>query len=191
MSATKEAPGLVFEVPMRTGRGQNDREHWREKAHRIKREKEIISLALKAYQPIAGVLLENLLENIAQQSPVLITLTRIAPSQGLDGDNLSGALKAVRDRIAKAMRVDDRESERLAWKYDQKRGPWGVRVEFSARKPEVQGPGWTAEDWKEVASWLGAAQVNVQRGGMTRRQEWLARLAEDAEAMAIALGGRG
>lgn len=183
-----DSPGLMFEVPLRTGAGQNDREHWRAKAHRVKREKETVSLVLQAYQPVEGTRLEEVLSAMARRGPVRVTLTRIAPSKGLDGDNLSGALKAVRDAVAKAMRVDDRESARLAWKYEQERGPWAVRVAVSARKPEV--PAWTAKAWRRVADGLrDAAACRGEPGDPSRAS--MEQLAEDAEAMARAIGGKG
>ena len=61
--------------------------------------------------------------------PVVVTLTRLAPSSGLDvGDNLEGSLKAVRDQIAEWLGVDDRDA-RVVWKYAQRREAWGVLVE--------------------------------------------------------------
>ncbi len=49
-----------------------------------------------------------------------VTLTRIAPSSGLDDDNLRAALKAVRDGVADAMGINDRDP-RVLWIYDQRR----------------------------------------------------------------------
>lgn len=54
--------------------------------------------------------------------PVSVLLVRIAPSVGLDDDNLVGALKAVRDEVAKAIGVDDGKKGGITWKYDQRRG---------------------------------------------------------------------
>jgi hypothetical protein len=48
-----------------------------------------------------------------------ITLTRIAPRK-LDTDNLTRSLKAVRDGIADALRIDD-GNERLSWHYRQEK----------------------------------------------------------------------
>ena len=62
--------------------------------------------------------------------PCTVLLVRVAPSNGLDSDNLQGALKACRDGVAEWLGVDDRDP-RVAWRYDQRRGPWSVEVEVS------------------------------------------------------------
>jgi hypothetical protein len=64
-----------------------------------------------------------------------VVLTRIAPSDGLDrGDNDGGALKRVRDGVARALGVDDRNNGdgSVAWRVEQERGQWGVRVEIES-----------------------------------------------------------
>jgi len=60
----------------------------------------------------------------------VVTLTRIAPSNGLDDDNLAGALKACRDEIAEWIGVNDRDRKTVRYEYEQERGPWGVRIEW-------------------------------------------------------------
>jgi hypothetical protein len=62
--------------------------------------------------------------------PCTVLLTRVAPSAGLDDDNLSGALKGVRDEVAKWLGVDDRHRTQVRYRYAQARGTWGVRIEF-------------------------------------------------------------
>jgi hypothetical protein len=57
-------------------------------------------------------------------------LTRFAPSNGLDDDNLTGALKGVRDAVAQWLEVDDRDRSRVRYVYEQQRGSWGVGIEF-------------------------------------------------------------
>jgi hypothetical protein len=58
----------------------------------------------------------------------VVTLTRVAPSNGLDGDNLQGSLKACRDGVADWLKVDDRDP-RVTWLYEQRRGKeWTVEV---------------------------------------------------------------
>jgi fatty acid-binding protein DegV len=64
--------------------------------------------------------------------PCTVTMTRVAPSEGLDDDNLRSALKAVRDQIAAWLGVDDRDPL-VRWAYDQKRGAardYAVEVAF-------------------------------------------------------------
>lgn len=105
---------------MRTGRGQNDREHWAAKARRVKKERGTVAWSVRAgFGPAADVSL-----------PLVVTLTRVAPSDGLDGDNLQGALKASRDGVADWLEVDDADP-RVNWQYAQRRskaGEWAVEV---------------------------------------------------------------
>lgn len=63
--------------------------------------------------------------------PVRVKLTRIGRKE-MDGDNLQGALKAVRDGIADAIEIDDGD-KRMTWDYAQEIGKgYSVRVEISA-----------------------------------------------------------
>lgn len=103
-------------LPIRTVSTLNLREHWAKRAARAKTHRRT-ALAL-ARSLAAGTGL-----------PAVVTLTRIAPSNGLDGDNLQGALKSVRDGVADAFGVDDRDP-RLQWRYAQRRGKqYAVMVE--------------------------------------------------------------
>lgn len=65
--------------------------------------------------------------NVRPPLPCTVVLTRVAPSNGLDTDNLAGALKGCRDAVAHWLGVDDRDP-RIVWAYDQRRGPWAVEV---------------------------------------------------------------
>lgn len=103
-------------IPMRTVPGMNVREHFRTRAKRVSAEKECVAWELHRMQkpPI----------------PCSVLLTRSAPSNGLDDDNLAGALKSVRDAVATWLGVDDGKRETVRYRYSQKRGPWGVGIEF-------------------------------------------------------------
>lgn len=63
-----------------------------------------------------------------------VTITRCAPSDGLDRDNLGAALKPVQDGVARALGVDDRDAREtvrpgpVEWERGQERGPWGVKI---------------------------------------------------------------
>lgn len=65
--------------------------------------------------------------------PLDVTLTRHAPSAGLDDDNLRGALKHVRDGVADALGLPSDRDPRVSWHYHQARGDWGVRVALAPR----------------------------------------------------------
>lgn len=101
---------------MRTSSGLNAREHWRARHGRVSKEREAVSWMLKTAQRPA--------------LPCSVLLTRVAPSNGLDDDNLVGSLKSVRDAVAWWLGVDDRDRLTVSYRYAQLRGPWSVRIEF-------------------------------------------------------------
>jgi hypothetical protein len=106
-------------VPIKTVGGMNVREHWRQRARRVKNERYTTRLILLASEPPA--------------LPCVVTLTRLSPGK-LDGDNLQGAGKAVRDQVADFLGIDDAD-ERIEWRYAQERCPpkhFGVRVRIEA-----------------------------------------------------------
>lgn len=98
---------MRVEIPLRTGRGQNDREHHMAKARRVKSERQAVQWLLGG-KPRPAL-------------PCTVTLTRVAPSNGLDGDNLQGSLKALRDGVADWLKVNDADA-RVDWRYAQRRG---------------------------------------------------------------------
>lgn len=113
---------MTFDIPLRTVSGMNDRSHWRKRAHRVKIERAATSAAIFK----AG------LRAWALTAPLVVTLTRIGPTNGLDPfDNLPSALKGCVDEIASWLGVDDRKDDRVRYECKQERGPeWLVRVEI-------------------------------------------------------------
>lgn len=112
----------MIEVPGMKTKGANAREIWQARSTRVKRERRLVATAL-----------------MGQKKPVIpcsVLLTRCAPSAGLDDDNLTAALKGVRDQVADWLGVNDRDRTRVRYRYAQKRAPWGVCIEFG---PPVQG----------------------------------------------------
>lgn len=104
-------------IPLRTVSGLNVREHWRARARRVKAERDATARLLRPVEK--------------PQLPCAVTLTRVAPSAGLDDDNLPGSLKGCRDQIAAWIGVDDRKREIVRYRYAQRRGAWAVEVEFA------------------------------------------------------------
>lgn len=94
----------------------NVREHPMARHRRVKAEKEAVAWMLMGKTKPA--------------LPCAVTLTRLAPSNGLDDDNLTGALKGVRDAVAAWLGVDDRDRATVRYAYEQQRAPWGVRIEW-------------------------------------------------------------
>jgi hypothetical protein len=65
--------------------------------------------------------------------PCVITLTRVAPSNGLDDDAIGPALKSVRDGITDALGLKNDRDPLLVWAYAQRRGAqkqYAVEVEI-------------------------------------------------------------
>lgn len=92
----------------------NAKRHWRPKAQRAKLHRATAFATLRSQKP---------------RVPCVVTMTRIAPRQ-LDDDNLPSALKHVRDGIADALGIDDRDP-RVTWQCAQKtdgRGYYAVDV---------------------------------------------------------------
>jgi len=103
---------------MRLSSGLNAREHWRARARRVKAEREQVYFVLATRDPEVPAF------------PMTVTITRVAPSSGLDDDNLAGSCKAVRDQIAQWIGVDDKRSDVVKYAYAQRRGPWAVEIQF-------------------------------------------------------------
>lgn len=103
-------------VPLRT-RGANAREKWQQRHRRVKGERKAVAWMLTtAKRP---------------SLPCTVLLTRVAPSGGLDDDNLRAALKGARDEIAEWLGVNDRDTKRVHYVYGQARGgAWGVQIAF-------------------------------------------------------------
>ena len=99
-------------LPIRTWSEANARVHWGKRARRARKQRDAARMLVR----MAGADVEGL-------GTIMVTLTRIAP-RDLDSDNLSSALKAVRDGIADALGLDDGDP-RLDWHYAQHAGTPG------------------------------------------------------------------
>lgn len=65
-----------------------------------------------------------------QGERVSVTITRVAPSRGLDPmDGLGAALKGVIDGVADALGLKDDRDPRVTWRLEQRRGQWAVEIE--------------------------------------------------------------
>lgn len=112
------ADPCCIDVPgLRTVPGMNTREHHMARHRRVRSEKAAV-LWLLTGKPKPAL-------------PCVVTLTRLAPSSGLDDDNLAGALKSVRDAVAAWLGVDDKLVGVVRYVNQQRRAPWGVRIEWS------------------------------------------------------------
>lgn len=114
----------MIRVEIRTVPGMNVREHWRARAKRVKAERTATAWRL------AG--------KARPELPCTVRLTRVAPSAGVDDDNLTGALKGVRDQVAAWLGVDDKHRGLVRYVYEQRRGPWAVEIEFGQPQAESE-----------------------------------------------------
>lgn len=107
-------------VPIRTVSEANVRSFWAARARRVKAQRWAVAALLRGFRPLPAL-------------PAVVTLKRVAPSSGLDGDNLQSALKATRDAVAEVLGVDDRDP-RVVWVYEQRRGKpkeWAVEIQIT------------------------------------------------------------
>lgn len=117
---------LVVTLPLRTVSEANTRCHWAVRANRAKTQRLCAALSVRRYVQAEARRICGDPLRIRVLLPVVVTLTRRSP-RALDDDNLRSALKAVRDGVADALGVDDRDP-RVTWEYDQVRGSYGVDV---------------------------------------------------------------
>lgn len=114
-AATPGGPVLVF-LPLETVSEMNRRDHWSVRHRR-----------LKAHRDAAWLLC------LPHRLPCVVTLTRVG-GRSLDTDNLTSALKGVRDGVADRLGVDDADP-RVEWRYAQARKP---RTKGSTRGVRIQ-----------------------------------------------------
>lgn len=120
-SAEAGQPVVSFLIPINTVSALNVREHWADRAARVKRER----TAARMMCPPFNV-------------PCVVKLVRYSAGR-LDDDNLRGALKGVRDGIAEKLGIDDADP-RVSWEYDQKKCCKGERyviVTLRGRKGDL------------------------------------------------------
>lgn len=127
-AAAQNWPLACVEIPVRTVSEANSHQHWRVRQRRAKTQrttaKAVMAVTAGSMPSVAPL-----------RGPLVVRLTRIAPSRGLDSDNLPPSMKHVRDGIADWLGIDDRDP-RVTWTYAQERGSpkhYAVRVEIWGR----------------------------------------------------------
>lgn len=105
---------IVVTLPLVTVSESNRRDHWTVRARRSRDNRTVarVMFARARFDATGQIYLG---------CDAVVTLIRISPRE-LDDDNLRPALKAVRDGIADALQIDDRDP-RVKWRYDQRKGP--------------------------------------------------------------------
>lgn len=89
-----------------------------------------------AYREIARALTSSRFPSMPPAFPLTVTITRVAPRMLDGGDNDARACSALRDGIADALGINDKDS-RVSWRYEQQRGEpkqYAVRVEIAPRE---------------------------------------------------------
>lgn len=135
---------LSLIIQVKTVSEKNNRDFFRKKAKRTQSQrlavKETMELVLPrllthwwAQKP--GFRFQKLVK------PVAVTLTRVAPSGGLDEeDNLPLSLSGVRDQVAESLGLaNDRQPDWVTWKYGQRRGKpkeYAVEIDIRERLPK-------------------------------------------------------
>lgn len=110
--ATILIPGLKLQSEA------NNREHWRPKAIRVKKQKLFVGMYLSG--------------SVFPPLPVLCRIVRIG-CRTLDVDNKWGSAKHIIDAIAAHYGIDDRD-KRIEWDVTQEKGKqYAVRIEIAAR----------------------------------------------------------
>lgn len=115
--------------PVRTVNETNAHEHWRSRQRRAKAQR---TLAYALTRRLAS----NPEWNALCAEPITVTFTRVAPSEGLDCDSLPPSCKSLRDGIADAINGGQDRTPRIAWRYEQLRGPKGhyeVKVSITTK----------------------------------------------------------
>ena len=97
----------------------NQRVHWCVRAKQARIEREAVYYTVRKYDV-----------------PCIVKITRVGP-RNLDDDNLAGACKSIRDGIADRLGIND-GSEAIIWRYAQRKGPYGVEIEFSPMPQELR-----------------------------------------------------
>ena len=113
---------VVVTVPNLKLATLNAREHHMARAKRVKGERLAVFAAL-------SFLARAIAADLRAAPRVRVTFTRIAPRL-LDTDNAWGALKGVRDEVARWLMKDDGPSSGVTWDVQQERGAYAVRIEL-------------------------------------------------------------
>lgn len=126
----EQSPGgsdFTVELPIRTVSELNAHDRLRVRFRRKKSQQQTVALVLySAFQRRRPAL------------PVHVVMTRIGP-QRMDSDNVQGALKHVRDEIARWLNIDDGDEAKATWQVEQQIGPLhAVRVRMETRKDGAQ-----------------------------------------------------
>lgn len=103
-------------VPVKVVSALNQREHWSARKRRAEGHRKATYWALMSTLGSGRV-------GIQAWPRISVSFTRVYRGQGkeMDGDNLQGSIKHVRDGLCDWLGIDD-ASDRFVWAYHQRRG---------------------------------------------------------------------
>ncbi len=119
------ATGRGVVLPLRLVSEANAHEHWRIRQRRAKGQRFAAAMACRA-------LCVGLLERCGE---LRVTIARVAP-RALDSDNLVGSAKHVRDGVADALGISDRDP-RVEWVVVQEQRPKTFEVKITIETKET------------------------------------------------------
>lgn len=114
--ASEHPPAFCKVLPLELENGTNQRGKWARHADATRRKRAAVALTCRSLRQETGRL--------------VVLITRIGP-RALDSDGAVASAKPVRDGIADALGIDDRDP-RVTWLVDQERGgvrEYGCRIE--------------------------------------------------------------
>ena len=130
---------VAVTLPIRLVSEANSHTHWRERQKRAKEQRLAAEMSLRAaVRNMRG----RLVLNPWIPTILVVTITRIAP-RALDSDNAVGSAKHIRDGVADALGVNDRDP-RVEWVVRQRKSDghampsvpaYAVEIVIEAAKP--------------------------------------------------------
>lgn len=116
---------ITFALPLKLVSEANAHQHWRVRQKRAKAQRHLAWAHVCSWGDRVRLKLV----------PCTVTIIRVAPRE-IDSDNLVGSAKHVRDGIADALGINDRDP-RVEWIVRQEKGPpktYAVRIEIAPRE---------------------------------------------------------
>lgn len=112
-------PRIAVSLPLKLTNPLNNRRHWRSVWAQSKTVRGAVSLALRSAVRVVKL-------------PVVVLVTRVAPSVGLDPhDGLRAACKPAVDGVADALGLRSDRTDLVTWTYAQRRGPYAVEIQIT------------------------------------------------------------
>lgn len=124
---------IFVTIPLKTVSEANSHEHWRARQKRAKGQRDAAGLFVLGESQRRNGYHSSWILNGGPEGTrlhnLVVTITRLSARQ-LDSDNLASSQKHVRDGVADALGIDDRDP-RVRWEYAQEKAKgFAVRIEI-------------------------------------------------------------